>query len=154
MAGVQVDKVGLRIITDPTPLKGEGNLVQTAGIERGEADVYGLAKHVQAMAGNPAAIAPEHGVGMRRPVAGDHLKEFFGACGLSQVMEKVEQGWINGMDVSCPEIFQKIIDCGQGAGDMATISVIDDGQFFQGVGVIKREGFFFKAGQQGARRRE
>lgn len=110
MACVQVDKIGLRIIANSTPLRGEGYLVQSASIERGETDIYSLAKHVQAVAGNPAAFTFELGVGLRRSVAGDHLKKIFSACGLSQVMEKVEQGWINGMDISRSEIFQKIID--------------------------------------------
>ena len=86
MACIQVNKIGLRIIANATPLKSKGNLVEMASTERGETDIYSLAEHVQAVAGNPAAIAPEHGVGMRRPVAGDHLKELFGACGQLQVM--------------------------------------------------------------------
>ena len=86
MTGIQVDKVGLRIIANSTALKGKGNLVQAVSIERRKADVYGLAEHVQTVTGNPAAISMEHGVGLRRPVAGDHLKELFGACGQLQVM--------------------------------------------------------------------
>jgi hypothetical protein len=49
------------------------------------------------------------------------------------------------MDISCPEIFQEIVDCGQGLGDIGAIFEIDNGQFFQGVGVIERKGFFFQA---------
>ncbi len=130
MACIQVNKIGLRIIANATPLKSKGNLVEMASTERGETDIYSLAEHVQAVAGNPAAIILEHGVGLRRSVAGDHLKNFLCTCGLLQVMEYVEQGGINRMDVSRPEIFQEIIYFCQGAGNMATISEIDDGQFF------------------------
>jgi hypothetical protein len=69
-------------------------------------------------------------------------------------MEDVEKGRVDRMDISSSEIFEKMVDFGQGAGDMAAILEIDKRQLFCGVGVIKREASLFKAGQQGPGRRE
>jgi hypothetical protein len=56
-ACVHVDKVRLRIITNPAPLQCHGDAVQATCINRGEADIYGLAAHMQAVAGNASAVA-------------------------------------------------------------------------------------------------
>lgn len=64
-ACVHVNKVRLRIIANSAPLQCHGDAVQSTGINRREADIYGLAAHVQAVAGNAAAVALQPGVGLR-----------------------------------------------------------------------------------------
>jgi hypothetical protein len=136
-AGVKVDKIGLGIKADPPALKSQGNLVQAAGAEGGEPDINGLAHHVQAVTCHPVAAVLEHGVGLGRSVSGDHLKKMFAAGGLANVMEQIQQGNINGMDITGSEILEEMIDLVQGLGDIAAISEIDQGQFLEGMGVIK-----------------
>jgi hypothetical protein len=146
--GIDVDKVGLRIKSDPATLESQGYPVQTSGIERGETDINGLAKHVQAMAGHTMAISLEHGVGLRRSVPGNHFKKVFGSPGgPAEVMEQVEQGRINGMNIAGSEILQEVIDPVQGLGEITAIAKVDEGELLEGMGVIKREGSLFHASQ-------
>lgn len=147
MAGVQVDKVGLRIKADASPLQFQGDLMQSAGIEGGQPDINGLAQHVQAVAGDAIVAVLEHGVGLRRPVSGNDFKKIPGAGGLTEVVKEVEQGGINGMDISGSEILEKIVDPVQGLGEVTTVAKIDQGEFLEGMGVIKRERPFFHACQ-------
>ena len=137
IAGVNVDKVGLGIKADPASLKSQGNLVQAAGIERGEPDINSLARHVQAVACDTVAAILEHGVGLGRSISGNHLKKMFAAGGPADVMEQVQQGNVNGMNIAGSEILEEMIDFVQGFGDIASISKIYEGQFPEGMGVIK-----------------
>jgi len=136
--GIYVDKVGLRIKSDPATLESKGYLVQTSGIERGETDINGLAKHVQAVAGHTMAVSLEHGVGLRRSVPGNHLKIVLGSPGgPAEVMEQVEQARINGMNIAGSEILQEMIDPVQGLGEIAPVAKVDEGKFLKGMGMIK-----------------
>jgi len=137
IAGVNVDKVGLRIKADSAALKSQGNLVKAAGIERGEPDINSLARHVQAVACDTVAAILEHGVGLRRSVSGNNLKKMFAASGLTNVMEEIQQGNIYGMNISGSEILEEMIDFVQGFGNIVTIPEIHEGQFLEGMGVIK-----------------
>jgi hypothetical protein len=137
IAGVDMDKVGLRIKTDSAPLKSKGNLVQAAGIERRKPDINGHAHHMQAVACDTVAAVLEHGVGLRRSVSGNNLKKMFAASGLTNVMEEIQQGNIYGMNISGSEILEEMIDFVQGFGNIATIPEIHEGKFLEGMGVIK-----------------
>ena len=72
-AGVEVNEVGLRVVTDSSAAQNQGRLLKLGQLDAPDPDIHRLTLHVQAAAGNPAAPTSQHGIGFRRPVGRDDL---------------------------------------------------------------------------------
>src|SRR5206468_3613031 len=73
-AGVHVHEVGAGVVANATGAHGQGRAVQVRQVDTLDADVDGLAQHVLAARGDLVAALVQHGVGLRRTVAGDDLE--------------------------------------------------------------------------------
>jgi len=60
-----MNEVGFPIVADATKLQGNSRISQACGIHAAQADINGLAFHVQAALGHITSLCPQHGIGFR-----------------------------------------------------------------------------------------
>ena len=118
-----------------------------------EADVDRLAVHVQAVRGDAAAPAPEHGVGRRRPVAADHLERPGQRQALLQQVDDVEQPGIDDADLAGAPVAQDPVDLEQALRLVAAIGEVGRAQPFAGVLVVDDQPPLRRAAGEGRSRR-
>lgn len=105
---INMDKIRRRVVADTTRPRVQGNIAQTGQRPTGNTDVNSHALHVQALGGDArmAAFPPQHGIGGRRAITGNHAERRLGFQSCMQKREQVEQTGRNGMDLAGPEIAQ------------------------------------------------
>ena len=112
-------------------------------------DVDGLALHVQAVPGDAGGMAPEHGVGLWRAVAGDHLERIVGVEPVLEGEQEVEQVRVDLPDLAGAEVAQQMIDFAQALRNVPALGPIDHRQRLGRVQVLEREGPFADLVNQG-----
>lgn len=136
-SGIDVDEIGGRIVPNASAASFDPGLSQRDQRHVGEPDIDRLTLHVQAASRNSFAPMPEHLVGRRGSVAGDHLKRPRCLCHPGQAVQEIEQIGIDHMHVARAKVAQKVVDRGQCVVEIRPIAeVLDDEPF---VGVRMRE---------------
>src|SRR5882724_3563458 len=85
---VEMHEILVRIVADAAGLHVEGDLMRLGQLHPVEADIDGLALHVQAVLGDEAALLSQRAVGVLRPVA---AHDFIGAAIARALLERIEQ---------------------------------------------------------------
>jgi hypothetical protein len=108
-ANVYVDKFFAGIITDSTASKREGCIPQFPGTGAGHPDINGHGLHVQAVLGHPARMPAQVAIAPRSTITANNLNLSFGLSYVSSnVVEQIEQPWINMVDIPGTVVAQKI----------------------------------------------
>ncbi len=105
-----------------------------------EHDVDRLAVHVQAVLRHLGALLAQHGVGLRRAVAGDHLERRLRAQADAQVGDQVQQARLDRVHVAGAEVAQHMVHRLQGAWHVLAVLPIDGVQGLVGVQVLQGDG--------------
>ena len=98
--GIYLHKVQLPIITHTSPFHGAGLISQYGGLGAGQAKIKGFALHVQAFGSHSLARLAKLFVGCRGAVSGDNVHFAVIIDLAEQVIQKVHQFGVDGMDVA------------------------------------------------------
>ncbi len=114
--GVDVDKVGARVVPNPAPPDRQSRGAQILERHIGQANVDGFPSQVKAVSGHAVAVAIESVVGLGRTVSRDDLERAVRAGAPGDVVEKIEERGIDRMLVTRSEIAHQMIDGVQSLG--------------------------------------
>ena len=137
-AGIDVDEIGLRIVTDAAELEGEGDALENRKLAIGDVDISGASKDVHAMAGDAFGAGGQHRIGGGSTIAGNQVEGLRTIEILMDGVKEVEQARVDGFDLVGAEVAEEIVDFLQGTRDVLAVFEIDRTDAFAGVKVIHR----------------
>jgi hypothetical protein len=134
-AGVDMHRVGCRIVADTATLNRERRVAKNGQRHVSEPNVDGLSLHVQAAGRHAFAARSEGLVGRGKSIAGNHLKRLRTFGDASQPMEQVEQRGVDDMHFAGAEITQEMVDGVEGIVQVLSAAEGLDREPLAGVGV-------------------
>ena len=86
-AGVNMDEIGIMIISDAALIEVNGNIPQIGSQKPGNSDIRSLPFHMIALFGDTAAVISEHLIRLGTSVSTDQMNRCFPGCLLGYAME-------------------------------------------------------------------
>src|SRR5271156_163117 len=137
---VDVDEVGLGVVSDPAALHGERGIAHLGGGNAGYADVDGLGFHVLAVLGDSVAVLAEVGVAPRGAVSADNVDHAVRVAKAGhQIMEEVELLDVVILHVAGAVVAQEVIELGNGFGQITVADAVDDVDVLAGMQVVEMQ---------------
>ena len=137
-ADVDVDEVGLGVVTDASTLHGESGIADFRCRYAGNADVDGFGFHVLAVEGDSVAVLAQVVVAPGRAVAADDIDDAVGVSEAShEVVEEIEFADVVVLDVSSAVVAEEVVELGNGSGEVVVADAVDDVDALAGVQVVE-----------------
>jgi hypothetical protein len=104
---IEVDEIGLRVITNATGTQRECGALKVAQLMAGKPDIDRLAVGMQTFLGDAVALAPQHGIRSRGSISGNHMKLGASTSYDLQVVQGIEQPVFDGVYLATAMIAQQ-----------------------------------------------
>jgi hypothetical protein len=126
------------VVTDTSSVHGEGGVAHLGGGYAGDADIDGFGFHVLAVHGDAVSVLAEEVVAPGRAVAADDVDLAVGTAEAAEkVVEQVELLQVVVLYVSGTVVAEKVVELGDGAGQVMVADAINDIDVFAGVEMVK-----------------
>src|SRR5215469_14241906 len=130
----------MRIVADPAPSKSECSVTQNQGVDAGHAQVNRFSLDVKAILRDAGGVSAESCVGGRSAVATDDVDFAAGmADGSREVGENVVETRVEVADVVGDVVAEKVVEPGQGRGNVLRAAAVDDVESLAGVRVVQKQ---------------
>ena len=139
-ADVDVNKIGLAIVPDPTTLERQGGGTQLGSRHARHPDVNRHALHMQAVCGHAGGVTAKESIGPGRTVAANHIDLTPGVADCPrQVVEQIEKSRVERVDVAGEVVTQIMVELGERLREVGAPPAVHYIQAFPSVRVVKAE---------------
>src|SRR5262245_5303503 len=138
-ADVDMNEVRGGVVPDAAQSERERRLTDGGERTAGDTDVDRHGLHVKADARDAATLATEHGVGLGRAVAGDHLVGLRGIQHGPEAPQEIEEPLVHLPRLAGPEVAQDPVDLAQRPVVQLAVGAVDDVDALARVEIPERE---------------